>query len=66
MGRAAVACWRRRHPDFPGSVAGTVVRPQFDRGAVVAWLLAHDKIEVPTGPTVALLVLAGSHGARHR
>lgn len=38
----------------------------FDRRAVVAWLLAHDKIEVPTGPTVASLVPTGAGGAAHR
>ncbi|MEU6865860.1 hypothetical protein ABZ924_21835 [Streptomyces sp. NPDC046876] len=51
VGRAAVVNWRRRHPDFPAPVAGTDVHPQFDPRAMVAWLLAHDKIEVPTGPT---------------
>ncbi|MFD6877303.1 MULTISPECIES: hypothetical protein [unclassified Streptomyces] len=66
VGRAAVACWRRRHDDLPDPVAGTDVHPQFDRRAVVAWLLAHDKIGVPTGPTVASLVLAGPKGATHR
>ncbi|MCX5174022.1 hypothetical protein [Streptomyces virginiae] len=66
VGRAAVACWRRWHPDFPDPVAGTDVHPQFDRRAVVAWLLAHDKIGVPTGPTIATLVLAGTGGASHR
>ncbi|MET9323668.1 hypothetical protein ABZX75_26315 [Streptomyces sp. NPDC003038] len=66
VGRAAVVNWRRRHPDFPDPVAGTDVHPQFDRSQVVAWLLAHDKIEVPTGPTVASLVLAGPEGATHR
>ncbi|WP_328765454.1 hypothetical protein [Streptomyces sp. NBC_00272] len=66
VGRAAVVNWRRRYPDFPDPVAGTDVHPQFDRREVVAWLLAHDKIEVPTGPTIASLVLAGSHGATHR
>ncbi|MFD4939474.1 hypothetical protein [Streptomyces virginiae] len=63
---AAVACRRRRHDDFPDPVAGTGVHPQFDRRAVVAWLLAHDKIEAPTGPTTAPLVLAGTRGASHR
>ncbi|MER6251951.1 hypothetical protein ABT224_11355 [Streptomyces sp. NPDC001584] len=66
VGRAAVACWRRRNADFPDPVAGTDVHPQFDRRAVVAWLLAHDKIGVPTGPTIAALVLAGAKGATHR
>ncbi|WP_327732455.1 hypothetical protein OG749_45810 [Streptomyces nojiriensis] len=66
VGRAAVVNWRRRHTDFPDPVAGTDVHPQFDRRAVVAWLLAHDKIEVPTAPTIAALVVAGSGGASHR
>ncbi|WP_206308893.1 hypothetical protein [Streptomyces sp. A1136] len=64
--RAAVVNWRRRHGDFPEPVAGTDVRPQFDRPQVVAWLLAHDKIGIPTGPTVAPLVLAGTGGATRR
>lgn len=55
--------WRRRHPDFPVPVAGTDIHPQFDLGAVVAWLLAHDKIDVPVGPTVASLVVAWPGGA---
>ncbi|WP_327364692.1 hypothetical protein [Streptomyces sp. NBC_01296] len=66
VGRAAVVNWRRRHPDFPEPVAGTDVHPQFDCHAVVAWLLAHDKTGIPTGPTVASLVLAGPNGATHR
>ncbi|WP_405812961.1 MULTISPECIES: hypothetical protein [unclassified Streptomyces] len=66
VGRAAVVNWRRRHPDFPDLVAGTDVHPQFDHRAAVAWLLAHDKIEVPVGPTIAALVLAGAGGATHR
>lgn len=65
VGRAAVVAWRRRHPDFPRAVAGTDVHPQFDRRAVVAWLLAHDKIAVPMA-TVASLVLGGPGGAVHR
>ncbi|MCX4546959.1 hypothetical protein [Streptomyces sp. NBC_01565] len=56
--------WRRPHPGFPDPVAGTDVHPRFERRAVVAWLLAHDKIGVPTGPTIASLVLAGSGGRR--
>ncbi|MFD0374602.1 hypothetical protein [Streptomyces sp. NPDC127112] len=66
VGRAAVVSWRRRHDDFPTPVAGTDVHPQFDSGAVVAWLLAHDKIEVPTGPTIAYLTLAGTGAAARR
>ncbi|MEW2374221.1 hypothetical protein AB0940_33440, partial [Streptomyces sp. NPDC006656] len=65
--QAAVVNWRRRHPDFPAALAGTEgVHPLFDRRQVAAWLLAHGKIEVPTGPAVASLVLAGPHGAAHR
>ncbi|WP_330261989.1 hypothetical protein [Streptomyces sp. NBC_00539] len=66
VGRAAVVNWRRRHDDFPDPVAGTDVHPQFDRRQVVAWLLAHDKIGIPAGPTVASLVLAGPNGATGR
>ncbi|MER6392772.1 hypothetical protein ABT236_30445 [Streptomyces sp. NPDC001523] len=70
VGGATVAGWRRRHPDFPDPVpvAGTDRHPRFEHRAVVAWLLAHDKIEVPTGPTLATLVLAGDGvgGATHR
>ncbi|MFC7934354.1 hypothetical protein [Streptomyces cinereoruber] len=57
VGRAAVVNWRRRHPDFPTPVAGTDVHPRFARPAMVAWLLAHDKIAVPTGVASATLVL---------
>lgn len=63
VGRAAVVNWRRRHPDFPDPVAGTTVHPEFDRRAVVAWLLAHDKIAVPTGMPRATLVVVPSLGA---
>ncbi|OEJ30057.1 hypothetical protein BGK67_00460 [Streptomyces subrutilus] len=66
VGRAAVVNWRRRHSDFPPPVAGTDVHPQFDRRQVAAWLLTHDKIGVPTGPTVASVLLAGTGGATHR
>ncbi|MEU3721511.1 hypothetical protein [Streptomyces sp. NPDC031705] len=59
VGRAAVVNWRRRHPDFHAAAGGTEVHPQFDRPAVVAWLLAHDKIEVPIGmpPSASLTVV---------
>ncbi|KIF05155.1 hypothetical protein PL81_14700, partial [Streptomyces sp. RSD-27] len=67
VSRAAVACWRRRHDDFPEALAGTEgVHPLFDRRQVAAWVLAHGKIEVPAGPTVAHLTLAGLGGAAHR
>ncbi|WP_051779984.1 hypothetical protein [Streptomyces sp. NRRL S-241] len=48
VGRAAVVNWRRRHFDFPAPVGGTDVHPEFDRSAVAAWLLDHDKIEIPS------------------
>lgn len=65
VGRAAVQNWRRRHHDFPASVAGTDVHPRFDRSAVVAWLLAHDKIMVPTGmPSATLTVRSGQERER--
>ncbi|MEU8438695.1 hypothetical protein AB0F18_38605, partial [Streptomyces sp. NPDC029216] len=59
VGRAAVVNWRRRHADFPAPTGGTDVHPQFDRPAIVAWLLAHDKIEVPVGMPSASLVGSG-------
>ncbi|MFJ2825655.1 hypothetical protein ACIO7M_31755 [Streptomyces toxytricini] len=46
-----------RHADFPGPVGGTDVHPQFDWSAVVAWLLAHDKIEAPVAMPAASLVV---------
>ncbi|MFD5936314.1 hypothetical protein [Streptomyces sp. NPDC060333] len=49
VGRAAVAAWRRRHDDFPAPAGGTSTTPAFERGAVGAWLLAHNKITIP-GP----------------
>ncbi|MEU3910284.1 hypothetical protein [Streptomyces sp. NPDC029721] len=33
---------------------------------MVAWLLAHHKIEVPSGPTAAYLTLTGPVGAADR
>lgn len=63
VGRAAVVNWRRRHADFPAPAGGTEVHPQFDRAAVVAWLLAHDKIGVPVAMPAASLVV---HGAGRR
>ncbi|MBT2469549.1 hypothetical protein J7E97_17095 [Streptomyces sp. ISL-66] len=60
VGRAAVMNWRRRHADFPAPAGGTEMHPQFDRAAVVAWLLAHDKIGVPVGMPSASLVVVGA------
>ncbi|MFE6713856.1 hypothetical protein [Streptomyces sp. NPDC057695] len=65
VGRAAVVNWRRRHDDFPAPAAGTDVHPRFDRSAVAAWLLAHDKIAVPAGvPSATLTVWSGEEGER--
>ncbi|MFC7979751.1 hypothetical protein ACFUT3_31520 [Streptomyces cinereoruber] len=66
VGRAAVANWRRRHDYFPAPVAGTDVYPRFARPAVVAWLLAHDKIAVPTGVPSATLTLWSDQAAERR
>ncbi|MFD6973927.1 hypothetical protein [Streptomyces sp. NPDC059949] len=46
-----------------GSSEPAAVRPPRGRG--LAPRLAHDKIDVPTGPTIAALVLAGAAGATH-
>ncbi|MEU4358758.1 hypothetical protein [Streptomyces virginiae] len=65
VGRAAAANWRRRHDDFPAPVGGTETSPEFDRAAVVAWLLVHGKIAVPTEtPSAALAVADGKGGTR--
>ncbi|MFJ3883366.1 hypothetical protein ACIPW5_38705 [Streptomyces sp. NPDC090077] len=44
------------------------MHPRFDRAAVVAWLLAHDKIGVPIGmPSASLTVVGpGRRTARFR
>lgn len=65
VGWAAVVDWRRRRLDFPVPVAGTDLHPRFPRPAVVAWLLAHDKIAVPTGvPSAALILRSDPTGER--
>ncbi|MFH9959640.1 hypothetical protein ACH4OX_36275 [Streptomyces roseolus] len=66
VGRPAVVNWRRRHPDFPAPVGGDDVHPVFARSAVVAWLLAHDKIAVPTNVPAATLELRPTGAARRR
>ncbi|MFD3536246.1 helix-turn-helix transcriptional regulator [Streptomyces sp. NPDC058664] len=66
VGRAAVQHWRRRHADFPTPIAGTDIHPRFERAAVVAWLLAHDKIALPTGvPSATLTLWSDAAGERH-
>ncbi|MET9887185.1 hypothetical protein ABZZ20_29425 [Streptomyces sp. NPDC006430] len=62
VGRAAVVNWRRRHSDFPAPVGGTDIHPEFDRSAVAAWLLDHDKIETPSQIPPAMLLLDGAEG----
>ncbi|MEV7416515.1 hypothetical protein [Streptomyces sp. NPDC089919] len=65
VGRAAVVSWRRRHAGFPPAVGGTDVSPRFETAAVVAWLLAHDKIAVLAAePTGTLVRAAGARGTR--
>ncbi|MFC8790827.1 helix-turn-helix transcriptional regulator [Streptomyces cinereoruber] len=66
VGRAAVVNWRRRYDDFPAPVAGTDVRPRFERSAVVAWLLAHDKLAVPAGVPSATLTLRSDDTGERR
>ncbi|WP_199829371.1 hypothetical protein [Streptomyces sp. WM6368] len=63
VGRAAVVNWRWRHADFPAPVGGTDIHPGFDRSAVAAWLLAHDKIEILSQIPSATLLLRGGEGA---
>ncbi|MFD3680923.1 hypothetical protein [Streptomyces sp. NPDC058613] len=55
VGRAVVTGWRRALPGFPDPVAGSDVHPRFDRRAVAAWLLAHDKLTVPHTLATAVL-----------
>ncbi|MFI0444204.1 N-6 DNA methylase [Actinomadura sp. 6N118] len=48
VGRAAVSNWRRRHPDFPRPVGGTVASPTFSLAEITAWLRTQGKLnEVP-------------------
>ncbi|MCX4546404.1 hypothetical protein [Streptomyces sp. NBC_01565] len=62
VGRAAAANWRRRHDDFPTPAGGSETSPEFDRAEVGAWLLAHNKIAVPTQAPSAALVVAHGRG----
>ncbi|MFK0203352.1 hypothetical protein [Streptomyces lavendulae] len=65
VGRAAVVQWRRRYDDFPVPVGGTGVHPEFDRAAVLAWLFAHGKIDMPARtPASALLMARPGGGTR--
>ncbi|MEU8779863.1 hypothetical protein [Streptomyces sp. NPDC048606] len=62
VGRAAVVNWRRRNDDFPTPVAGSEVHPEFESTAVIAWLLSHEKIAVPTKPPAAHLLFTRPGG----
>ncbi|MFG2291706.1 hypothetical protein [Streptomyces sp. NPDC048603] len=42
------------------------MHPEFDRSAVVAWLLTIDKIEVPTEMPVGSLPVAAGGGGTQR
>ncbi|MEU9181848.1 hypothetical protein AB0C90_34440 [Streptomyces sp. NPDC048550] len=66
VGRAAAANWRRRYDDFPAPAGGTATSPEFDRAKVVAWLLAHGKIAIPTEAPSAALVVTGAGGGTRR
>ncbi|WP_155341778.1 N-6 DNA methylase [Acrocarpospora corrugata] len=43
VGRAAVANWRRRYPEFPDPVGGSPHSPTFSRAEVEAWLTETGK-----------------------
>jgi hypothetical protein len=45
VGRAAVANWRKRHPDFPAPVAGGPSTPLFNWPDVRQWLINTGKAE---------------------
>jgi N-6 DNA Methylase len=45
VGRAAVSNWRRRYPEFPQPVGGSVSSPTFNRTEVEAWLKATGKAD---------------------
>ncbi|KAB8185973.1 N-6 DNA methylase [Microbispora catharanthi] len=46
--RATVSNWRRRHPDFPGPVAGSEASPLYDLTAVRAWLKSRGQTPTVT------------------
>ncbi|RAG84000.1 SAM-dependent methyltransferase, partial [Streptacidiphilus pinicola] len=74
VGPAAVSNWRRRHPDFPKPVGGSVSSPTFDLAQVEAWLRAQGKLtqvplrerawqqveQYPLGPSAALIRLGAA------
>ncbi len=63
VSRASVTSWRRSLHALPAPAGGTQASPVFDRRAVVAWLLEHGKLHIPTTPPAAT-VRARSAGGR--
>ncbi|MDN5747949.1 MAG: N-6 DNA methylase [Pseudonocardia sp.] len=61
VGRAAVANWRKRYPDFPQPAAGGANSPLFSWSAVQAWLVENGKAGqlAATGRTVTGTQLIG-------
>jgi hypothetical protein len=45
VGRAAVSNWRRRYPEFPQPVGGSLSSPTFDRAEIEAWLKVTGKAD---------------------
>ena len=45
VGRAAVSNWRRRYPEFPRPVGGSLTSPTFDRAEIEAWLKVTGKAD---------------------
>lgn len=45
VGRAAVSNWRRRYPEFPKPVGGSLTSPTFDRAEIEAWLKVTGKAD---------------------
>lgn len=58
--RATVSNWRRRHTDFPKSVAGKEARPEFDLHEVQQWLAEHG-IAASEAPAAELRALVRTH-----
>lgn len=66
--RATVLSWRRRHADFPASVAETGPRLAFDRAETEAWLAGNGRLEVHPGPGSSgrCVTRHGAHPGRDR
>ena len=60
VSRGAVSNWRKRAEDFPSQVAGTIAKPLFDLGEVVAWLRGRGyEIKRERGEATAWAALNG-------